>query len=306
MRRRRGSRAFTLIELLIVVAIIALLISVLLPSLSAARAQGRAAKCLAQLRVFGHGMAVYANENRDVMVGGRLPKLDACNWYAEILGGTKFRPNFAAMLGRSVGMPPFREPARCENIIDSEQQPGSRQNFASPLYICPEVADWSDERNFSYGYNYHFLGNSRLSDSANPTSFKNWPVSLSKIRHAALTVAVADSMGTAATVPIDHRVEYENNGNNVDAYGNEGFNLDPPRIDPFNGEAAGYPDHRTSVDPRHRGKGSVLWVDGHARAETLRGLGYKLGPGGEVEFDGNNAQWTGNHQDLAWTPGFQY
>lgn len=304
--QRQDRQAFTLIELLIVVAIIALLISILLPSLSAARAQARTSKCLAQLRVFGQGTAIYANENRDLMVGGRLPKVDACNWQSEILGGLKYRPNFAAQLSFSVGMPPFDDPAECSTEVDSYGQKGDRQDFVSPLYVCPDVADWTDERNFSYGYNYQFLGNSRLADDADLTSFKNWPVSQSKIRHPAKTVAIADCMGTAATVPTVQRIEYENNANIADAYGNEGFNLDPPHIDDVNGEAAGFPDHRTSVDPRHRGRGAVLWVDGHADAQKLERLGYRLGPAGEVLFDGDNQYWTGNLSDTPWTPDYTY
>lgn len=63
---RRGRVGFTLIELLVVVAIIALLISILLPSLSAARAQAKAVKCGANQAGVGKAMAAHLAEAKSM------------------------------------------------------------------------------------------------------------------------------------------------------------------------------------------------------------------------------------------------
>ncbi len=62
------SRGFTLIELLVVISIIALLIGILLPALSAARDAARTTQCLSGLRQMGIGFNAYASEYK-----GRLP-----------------------------------------------------------------------------------------------------------------------------------------------------------------------------------------------------------------------------------------
>ena len=61
---REVKRAFTLVELLVVVGIIAVLIAVLMPALTTARNQAKLMICQSNLRQFGVAMQVYATINR--------------------------------------------------------------------------------------------------------------------------------------------------------------------------------------------------------------------------------------------------
>lgn len=74
--RSARSAGFTLIELLVVVAIIALLISILLPSLSRARDQSKATKCAANLRQVGQTVASYLAESKNASYPASYQYLD--------------------------------------------------------------------------------------------------------------------------------------------------------------------------------------------------------------------------------------
>ncbi len=65
-RRARAHRAFTLIEIMFVVAIIALLASIAVPSFLRARKRAQATHVLNDLRVLDHALDLYAIENNKV------------------------------------------------------------------------------------------------------------------------------------------------------------------------------------------------------------------------------------------------
>ncbi len=73
MRDKIHSRkGFTLIELLVVISIIALLVSILMPALSQAKQQARAAVCMSNLKQWGQIWYLYTTDN-----DGKFPKLQS-------------------------------------------------------------------------------------------------------------------------------------------------------------------------------------------------------------------------------------
>ena len=71
-RRPRKTAAFTLVEILVVVGIIAVLVALILPIFAKARAAARQAACISQLRQIGLAMRMYVDDN-----GGLAPRLSA-------------------------------------------------------------------------------------------------------------------------------------------------------------------------------------------------------------------------------------
>jgi len=67
-------RGFTLVELLVVIGIIAVLMGILIPTLSRARQQGNGIKCAAQIKGIGQQILIYAQNNKGWLYPVRIDK----------------------------------------------------------------------------------------------------------------------------------------------------------------------------------------------------------------------------------------
>src|SRR5438552_7062597 len=69
-RRSKTEHAFTLVELLVVIGIIAVLIAILLPTIAKARKQATTTACMATMRMIGQTLYTYAAENKNSLCYG--------------------------------------------------------------------------------------------------------------------------------------------------------------------------------------------------------------------------------------------
>jgi len=157
MHGPQPSRAFTLVELLVVIGIIAVLIAILLPALGAAREQARTTQCASNMRQLCTSLVNYASENRG-----------------------KFPPNINVV----IPAPPAGEPTahlwydvdRIGRYLPKGVQPSqtsSNPTIGGKVFSCPGDIENAQR---SYGMNIwasSMTDQSSLNYGANPMTYAN-------------------------------------------------------------------------------------------------------------------------------------
>lgn len=125
--RQNCPSGFTLIELLVVIAVIAILVSLLLPALAKAKESGRRAVCMSNLRQFGIGYTLYADDNPK----GLLETYES---------GGAFRLPASVAVFQNPGVPFLNGEAISLYIPGFKvMDPSARKAEASGIWFCPSM-----------------------------------------------------------------------------------------------------------------------------------------------------------------------
>ena len=146
---------FTLIEMLVVVAIIGVLIAILLPALGAARRSAKMTNCLSNMRQWGTAQAAYSTENQSYLPqtgNGGQNTLDG-TWYNELPPLIDYQKYGEVFPGTAVSL---------QEVYDT-----------ASIWFCPSRADegnylsGSGKNAFHYGMNTVLNGTGSLGPQTN-------------------------------------------------------------------------------------------------------------------------------------------
>jgi prepilin-type processing-associated H-X9-DG protein/prepilin-type N-terminal cleavage/methylation domain-containing protein len=288
----QSRRAFTLVEMLVVIAIITVLMALLLPVIVRSRESARSVQCQSNLRQLYLGLQQFY-DSKGNYPPYRWEDPAIINQYGVV------RPRWQWIIGDYLGRPAQNPDA----IIAAGNADTTYTNVPldNEIFFDPSLKDTDPSnansksiRNGAYGYNFQYLGNSRnLVDGDITTPMLNYPVR--RVKDDARTIAFGDSRGGGLP------------------HGGHSMTLDPPHMrprrsgvvdSPSPSRAAGFdpygPDETgtdiqvyfSPAEARHNGRANVVFLDGHCEGLTLADLGYVLDSSGVPQPQPGNSSST--------------